>query len=145
MPEIIQTTGRRKTAMATIKFTSGSGRIRVNGREFEDYFNTSTSLIEAVKPLAVSDSVKKFDIEVKALGGGLAGQAGALSLAIARALCKFNPELPLQPEKGWFSPTRSADEGTEEIWSARRAQALPVLQALKFFGPTPCLSCHGNG
>ncbi len=93
MLETIQTTGRRKTAIATIKFTPGTGHIRVNGREFEDYFNTSTALIEAVKPLSVADSVKKFDIEVKAVGGGLGGQAGALSLAIARALCKFNPEL----------------------------------------------------
>ena len=102
MSETIQTTGRRKTAVATIKFTSGSGRIRINGREFEDYFNTSTALIEAVKPLTVSDSVKKFDIEVKAIGGGLGGQAGALSLAIARALCKFNPELRSTLKKGGF-------------------------------------------
>jgi small subunit ribosomal protein S9 len=93
MSETIQATGRRKTAMATIKLTPGSGRIRVNGRAFEDYFNTSTSVIEAVKPLTVAESTKKFDIEVKAAGGGLGGQAGALSLAIARALCKFNPEL----------------------------------------------------
>lgn len=93
MTEPIQATGRRRTAIATIKLTPGTGRIKVNGREFEDYFTTTTSSLVAVKPLSVADLVKKFDIEVKAIGGGTGGQAGALSLAIARALCKFNPEL----------------------------------------------------
>ena len=93
MSEVIQATGRRKTAVASIKLTPGTGRIRINGRAFEDYFNTSTALIEAVKPLTVAESTKKYDIEVKAVGGGLGGQAGALSLALARALIQVDPAL----------------------------------------------------
>jgi small subunit ribosomal protein S9 len=89
----IQTTGRRKTAIATIKLLPGSGRIKINGRDFEDYFTTTTSSIIAVKPLTLVDQTKKYDIEVKAIGGGINGQAGALSLAIARALCELNIEL----------------------------------------------------
>ncbi|MDE1170580.1 MAG: 30S ribosomal protein S9 [Verrucomicrobium sp.] len=89
----IQTTGRRKTAMATIKLTPGTGLIQINGRELNDYFTTTTSRIEAVKPLNLVEGVaKKFDIVVKAAGGGINGQAGALALAIARALVEFNAE-----------------------------------------------------
>jgi len=98
----IQTTGRRKTAVATIKMIPGTGIIQVNGREANDYFTTTTSRIEAVKPFTIVESVKKFDVEAKAHGGGINGQAGALSLAISRALIKFNPEFRAVLKKGGF-------------------------------------------
>jgi small subunit ribosomal protein S9 len=98
----IQTTGRRKTAVATVKLVSGSGQISINGREIPDYFTTTTSRIEAVKPLVTIENGKQFDIEAKAHGGGLGGQAGALSLAISRALIKFNPELRAILKKAGF-------------------------------------------
>ncbi len=89
----IQTTGRRKTAVASLILTSGTGVMRVNGRELNDYFTTTTSRIEAIKPLSLVEGVaKKFDLEVKAHGGGINGQAGALSLALSRALIEFNAE-----------------------------------------------------
>ena len=100
-PAPVQTTGRRKTAVATIKLIPGNGQIQTNGRELNEYFTTTTSRIEAVKPLATVENGKQFDIVVKAHGGGLQGQAGALSLAIARALIEVNPEVrPLLKKAG---------------------------------------------
>src|ERR1700690_4434500 len=87
---VIAATGRRKTAVARIQLVPGVGKLEVNGRDFEDYFTTP-----AMKTLALQtvDSVKKFDVKVKAHGGGLVGQAGALSLALARALIQVDPAL----------------------------------------------------
>ena len=98
----IQTTGRRKTAVAAIKLFPGTGQIKVNGRDVNDYFTTTTSRIEAVKPLTVIEGGKNFDIEVKTHGGGLQGQAGALALAISRALLEVNPEFRPVLKKGGF-------------------------------------------
>ena len=98
----IQTTGRRKTAVATVKLVSGSGQITVNGREVQDYFTTTTSRIESVKPLVTIENGKSFDIEAKTHGGGIGGQAGAMALAISRALIEFNPEFRPLLKKGGF-------------------------------------------
>ena len=86
------TTGRRKTAVARIQIVSGTGKIRVNGRSFDDYFPTVSQQNTVLKPFEVTNAVKNYDVEAKTSGGGLQGQAGALSLAIARALNEFNPE-----------------------------------------------------
>ena len=90
---VIVATGRRKTAVARIQLVSGQGRFQVNGRDFEDYFTTPAMKTLALQPLQVADSLKKFDVKVKTHGGGLVGQAGALSLALARALIQVDPAL----------------------------------------------------
>jgi len=84
------TTGRRKTAVARIQISPGTGKIRVNGRNFDDYFTTVSMQNTVLKPLEAIHAVKTYDVEAKTSGGGLQGQAGALSLAIARALNEFN-------------------------------------------------------
>ena len=84
------TTGRRKTAVARIQIAPGSGKISVNGKNFEDYFTTISMQNTVLKPLEVVNAIKSYDVEAKTSGGGLQGQAGALSLAIARALNEFN-------------------------------------------------------
>ncbi|HLB34513.1 MAG TPA: 30S ribosomal protein S9 [Chthoniobacterales bacterium] len=86
-------TGRRKTAVATIRLTDGSGKISVNGREFSDYFPTISMQNKVLRPLDTVHATKAYDIIVKAQGGGLNGQAGALSLAIARALNEIDQDL----------------------------------------------------
>jgi small subunit ribosomal protein S9 len=86
-------TGRRKTAVARIQMIPGQGKVEVNGRDFEDYFTTPAMKTLAVMPLQTVDSLKKFDVKAKAHGGGLVGQAGALSLALARALILVDPAL----------------------------------------------------
>jgi small subunit ribosomal protein S9 len=90
---VIMATGRRKTAVARIHMVPGTGLVSVNGRDFEDYFTTPAMKSHALLPLQTADSLKKFDVKVKAHGGGLVGQAGALSLALARALIQVDPAL----------------------------------------------------
>ncbi|MCE9543673.1 MAG: 30S ribosomal protein S9 [Chthoniobacterales bacterium] len=84
------TTGRRKTAVARIKIVTGTGKIRVNGRNFEEYFTTVSMQNTVLKPFDAVKAVNAYDVDAKTSGGGLQGQAGALSLAIARALNEFN-------------------------------------------------------
>ena len=93
MSQLFIATGRRKEAVARIRMTPGTGVIEVNGRPFEDYFKTATLQNIVLQPLEVAKSVNAFDISVNASGGGTAGQAGAVRLAIARALTESNPEL----------------------------------------------------
>lgn len=86
-------TGRRKTAVARVFLRNGSGNIVVNGKPFDQYF-TSDSARSAVKQsLLATETSDKFDVLVLADGGGINGQAGAVRLGIARALCEFNLEL----------------------------------------------------
>jgi small subunit ribosomal protein S9 len=91
--EIVQTTGRRKTATARVNLKAGNGKTVINGKNLNDYFVNTDQRTEALKPLQETETQKRFDIQVRAEGGGLAGQAGATSLAIARALVKADPEL----------------------------------------------------
>ena len=79
-------TGRRKTAVARVRMTPGTGLIKVNGRAMEDYFPTVPLQHTVMKPLEVANVVKTFDISVNASGGGINGQAGAVRMAVSRAL-----------------------------------------------------------
>jgi|SRR5208282_2905381 small subunit ribosomal protein S9 len=79
-------TGRRKTAIARVRLASGSGKITVNGRPFENYFPLETLRSTAAQPLAVTGNTEKFDVRVNVTGGGPNGQAGAVRHGIARAL-----------------------------------------------------------
>lgn len=90
---IIQATGRRKTAVARINLVDGSGTVSVNGQPIDNYFVTSTQRAQALQPLLITENNKKYDVNVRTEGGGLNGQAGATSLAIARALLQVDPEL----------------------------------------------------
>ena len=87
-------TGRRKTAVARVRLTAGgSGKITVNGRAVENYFTVENQRTIAVKPLETVEMNEKVDVRVRVAGGGIAGQAGAVRLGIARALEKYNGEL----------------------------------------------------
>ena len=89
----INATGRRKTATATAWLTPGKGQVTVNDRPFEEYFTTEAMRTAAMLPLQIAESAKKFDVVVRTRGGGLNGQAGAMKLAVARALTQINSEL----------------------------------------------------
>ena len=87
-------TGRRKTAVARVRLSpSGSGKITINGRAVENYFTVENQRTIAVKPLETVEMNEKADVRVRVAGGGIAGQAGAVRLGIARALEKYNGEL----------------------------------------------------
>ena len=83
-------TGRRKSATARVRIKAGSGKITINGLEFEQFFTTHDSRRQALMPLQVTDSRNNYDIWANVDGGGITGQAGAVSLGIARALCIEN-------------------------------------------------------
>ena len=79
-------TGRRKTAIARVRLASGTGKITVNGRPFENYFPLETLRSTVAQPLAVTGNTERFDVRVNVVGGGPNGQAGAVRHGIARAL-----------------------------------------------------------
>ncbi len=90
--EVINTLGRRKTAVARIYLKDGNGVITVNGRDYKEYFPTGTLQYVVTQSLEVADSLGKYDIKVNLDGGGINGQAEALRLAISKALCEINAE-----------------------------------------------------
>lgn len=91
--ETYVTVGRRKTARARVRLTRGTGKIQVNGKDAEAYFQTEEFTNSALSPLKTVDMTEQVDVTVRAEGGGLNGQAGAVRLGIARALEKMNSEL----------------------------------------------------
>jgi small subunit ribosomal protein S9 len=97
--EIIAT-GRRKEAVARVRMSPGTGKIEINGKSFEEYFPTTNLQGTILAPLQVAKSTNSFDVLVNAQGGGPTGQAGAVRLAIARALIISDANLraPLKEE-----------------------------------------------
>ncbi len=90
---IIHSVGKRKTGIARVYFKEGTGKITVNGRDFDKYFPLESLRVAAVKPLELCPIEDKFDIYVNVIGGGPSGQAGAIKLAFAKAILLINPEL----------------------------------------------------
>lgn len=92
-------TGRRKTSTARIRMTDGTGKLEVNGKEIEAYFMHEGYSRTAVLPLTLTELKEQVDIKATVEGGGVNGQAGAISHGIARALLKYNIELRGQLKK----------------------------------------------
>ena len=90
--EVINSTGRRKAAIARIIISEGKGQIIVNKRDYKEYFPTKQLQYVIQQPLNLLEVNENFDIKVNLYGGGIKGQAEALRLAISRALVKINPE-----------------------------------------------------
>jgi len=86
-------TGRRKTSTARVRITEGSGKLLVNGRQFESYFSHDNFAKQAYAPLLTVNLREKIDVTANVMGGGVSGQAGAVAHGIARALQKMNVEL----------------------------------------------------
>ncbi len=86
-------TGRRKTAVARVRLATGTGKITVNGRAFENYFPLETLRATVTQPLMLTSTAEKVDARINVSGGGPNGQAGAVSHGIARALLKFDANL----------------------------------------------------
>jgi len=86
-------TGRRKTAVASVRMRRGTGIVNVNGRKFEDYFPLELQRQTALAPLTQSRLEKEFDLVVRVRGGGIEGQASAVRLGVARVLVQLNQDL----------------------------------------------------
>jgi len=91
--EYIWGTGRRKTAVARVRLSRGTGTITINRRPFDQYFLTEEDRRTALAPLHATKAFGRYDILINARGGGISGQAGAVKLGIARALKKIEPAL----------------------------------------------------
>ena len=90
--ETVNALGRRKSAVARVYVTEGTGKITINKRDLTEYFPSSILQYVVKQPLATVDAVEKYDIKVNLNGGGFTGQSQALRLAIARALVKINAD-----------------------------------------------------
>jgi small subunit ribosomal protein S9 len=88
--DVTQATGKRKSAVARVRLTLGSGAIKVNGREMEQYFPREALQIMVRTPFDKTESLGRYDIDATLSGGGVAGQAGALRHGIARAIEKLD-------------------------------------------------------
>jgi small subunit ribosomal protein S9 len=111
MPDKIFT-GRRKSAVARARVTKGSGQFTLNGRPLDDYFRTEKLRAHVLEPFGVLEQDGKWDVRARIHGGGTTGQAGALRLAIARALAEEDTE--------WRAPLKSAGLLTRDARKVER-------------------------
>jgi len=90
MAKVFTGTGRRKSSVAQVKMTAGSGKITVNGKDVNEFMPYETYVMDLMQPLVATNNEKTFDIEVKVTGGGASGQTGAIRLGITRALLEYD-------------------------------------------------------
>ena len=99
---LFSATGRRKRAVVRARITPGKGEFTINGKDIADYLMRETLVNHAREPLAVTEMTSKLNVKCDARGGGLAGQAGALRLALSRALCEMDAEVRSALRRGGF-------------------------------------------
>ena len=116
-------TGRRKTSIAKIWLKKGSGKIYVNGKIFEDYFNRENHKMQILKPFEVINKPSDYDVRCHVVGGGHTGQAGAMVHGISKALLLFDAELKstLRKEKLTTRDSRSVERKKPGRAKARRS------------------------
>ena len=116
-------TGRRKTSIAKVWLKKGSGKIYVNGKNFEDYFTRSTHKMQILRPFEIINQSTDYDVRSKVIGGGHTGQAGALVHGISRALIMFDETLKstLRKEKLTTRDSRSVERKKPGRAKARRS------------------------
>jgi small subunit ribosomal protein S9 len=116
-------TGRRKKSVARVRIYPGSGSVRINGRDIDDYFGLDTLKYIVNQPFNTTDTVGKFDIVTKVIGGGFSGQAGAIRHGVARALVQANPEFKPALKKAGFltRDPRMKERKKDGLKAARRA------------------------
>ena len=121
---LVQTTGRRKRAVARVRFRPGNGTITINKRAVEDYFPNDTHRMVLGEPLKVANMTESYDIDATIHGGGVSGQAGAMRLGIARALIALDGELrPTMKRAGFL--TRDSREKESKKYGLKKARKAP--------------------
>ena len=125
MPKpLTQTTGRRKEAVARVRLRPGTGKITINKRSFEDYFPSPTHRMIASEPLRLAELEDAYDVDATIDGGGVAGQAGALRLGIARSLVELDADSRALHKKAGFL-TRDAREKESKKAGLKKARKAP--------------------
>ena len=104
----VTATGRRKRSVAQVKLVTGKGKITVNGRDVNEYMPFPTLVMDLKQPLVLTNNENTFDIHVKVNGGGFSGQAGAIRLAITKALVEFDAEADQAREDAYKKVLREA-------------------------------------
>ena len=117
-------TGRRKTAIARVKIMPGRGAIVINGIPYEELLTRIEHRVMITKPLIVTENLGKFNVVVTTIGGGTAGQAGAISMGIARALLKANAENRLKLKRNGLL-TRDSRAKERKKAGLRKARKAP--------------------
>ena len=117
-------TGRRKSAVARVRLSPGTGKITVNNRPVEKYFSTDLDRVSATEPLRTCNRVDKYDLLIQVEGSGSTGQAGAIKLGLARALQKAEAELDpiLRQHKYLTRDPRMKERKKYGLHGARRGQ-----------------------
>ena len=101
-------TGKRKTSIAKVTLTEGTGKIVVNGVDVHDYFVFDTKVMDLVQPLELTNMSDKFDVEANVKGGGFSGQAGAIRLGIVKALLEYDSASDPESETSFRKILKSA-------------------------------------
>jgi small subunit ribosomal protein S9 len=121
-------TGRRKTAIARVRITEGKGQVLINGKPLDEYFHEDKDRAAVLGPLKVTDQLNRLDVFVNAKGGGVTGQAGAVSQGLARAIkTMFSPKDEQRAKV--FDNTTVIKAYRDERRERERAKAIPVKTA----------------
>ncbi|NLM06130.1 MAG: 30S ribosomal protein S9 [Tissierellia bacterium] len=117
-------TGRRKTSVARVRLVPGNGKVTINNRDIEEYFDYETLRVTARQPLELTETTDRFDILVNVHGGGFTGQAGAIRHGIARALIEADPDLrPVLKKAGFL--TRDSRMKERKKYGLKKARRSP--------------------
>jgi small subunit ribosomal protein S9 len=121
---LVQTTGRRKGAVARVRVRPGTGTIKINDRDVANYFPSEAHQMILSEPLRITSSDESYDIDATLHGGGVSGQAGALRLGIARALVELDPEMRTTLKRAGFL-TRDQREKESKKYGLKKARKAP--------------------
>ncbi|CAM8645269.1 RpsI Ribosomal protein S9 [Acidimicrobiia bacterium] len=121
---LVQTTGRRKRAVARVRLIPGTGTITVNKRAVAEYFPSETHRMILTEPLRLTNTTELYDIVCNIDGGGVSGQAGALRHGIARALIELDPEMRPELKKAGFL-TRDDRKKESKKYGLKKARKAP--------------------
>jgi small subunit ribosomal protein S9 len=121
---LVQSTGRRKEAVARVRIRPGQGTILVNRRPFEQYFPSATHRMLAAEPLRVTATGDAYDVDAAIDGGGTSGQAGALRLGLARGLAELDPEHRTALKRAGLL-TRDPREKESKKYGLKKARKAP--------------------
>jgi small subunit ribosomal protein S9 len=121
---LTQTTGRRKEAVARARLRPGTGQHTINGRPFTEYFPTAVQRMVVAEALRVTSTEETYDVDATMHGGGVSGQAGALRMAIARALVEIDPESRAALKKAGLL-TRDPRKKESKKYGLKKARKAP--------------------
>jgi small subunit ribosomal protein S9 len=125
MPEpLVQTVGRRKTSVARVRLTDGTGSMSLNGRPLEVYFPSMAQRLRILEPMRLAGFDGRYDVAATLEGGGLNGQTDALRLGIARALVEIHPEVRRTLKRAGML-TRDARAVERKKYGLRKARRAP--------------------